>query len=243
MMQDGNEEEEDSIVLSDDEDFDSPDGEKFIQLMMNGVLPPELQVLYGISLVAEGTSPFLAIKMLRAIELLDETDCVDVELISKCDQSESISIRVFRKSMVEPMNKLETFAFFSDVLRKSKKEEEWAERLLPIFDQYIHELDRSNGFSLLRDAVIPQTIVASIKVRNCTKLLFSTYRMRISVANSILTSSNSLQLEKAYELSMAVIDDNHRYLDSFWRTKSGNPVSESVEVSRNMMFQMIDIDE
>jgi hypothetical protein len=42
---------------------------------------------------------------------------------------------------------------------------------------------------------------------------------------------------------MAVIDDNHRYLDSFWRTKSGNPVSESVEVSRNMMFQMIDIDE
>jgi len=222
--------EESVINFSDDEDFDSPDGEKIIQLMKNGMLTSELQVLYGLCLLSEDKFTFLATKMVNAMKDLENSNDEDFELSSH-GISDDISLRLFRRAMAEPMNKLDAFAFTSDVLKKTGKEEEWAERLLPIFQDYMEELEQENAFHILSESAAAQTICMSMKRNSYLKVMFSTLRMKLSKTKKMAASQEASEKSSAYDLSMLVVDDIYRFQDAVWSMQSdGNPVPDSIEV-------------
>ena len=215
------------MILSDDEDFDSPGGEKLIQIMKDGMLTPELQVLYGLSLISEDKLTFLATKMLNAMADFESDTFKDFELLSK--DTSDISLRLFRRTMAEPMNKLDAFAFSSDVLKKSDKEEEWADELLPTFETYLEELKRENALGLLTGNTASETMFKSVKRKNYLKVMFSTFRMKLFKAKKMATSEEGKKI--GFDLCMSILDNIFRYQDALWSMKSdGNPLPDSVEV-------------
>lgn len=228
---------EDSVViLSDDEDFECPSGENILLILKEGILPPELQVLYGLCLLSGGNSAFLGVKMLSALHDLDQDAMEDFDLQASTSHSDSVSLRLFRRAMVEPMSKLDAFAFSSDILKKAETDGEWAESILPIFQGYIDELEQQKTFTLLKDATISNNIITSVKRCNCVKVLLSTLRMKIGRARNLSKSSDSSDLKDAYDSSLGVVDDIYLFKDALWTTTpDGNPISDTVEVSKKLL--------
>jgi hypothetical protein len=231
-MADGESDSEDSVViLSDDEDFECPAGKNIILMMKKGVLPPELQVLYGLSLLSEGNCAFIAVKMLSALHDLDQNTREDFDLKADNFESDTVSLRLFRRAMVEPMSKLDAFAFAADILKKVEKEDEWAERILPIFQGYIDDIEDQEIYTLLKDTAVSKNIITSVKKGNCVKVLLSTLRMKVGTARNLSTSSDPSSLKNASAISMAVVESIYLFKDALWSTTpDGNPTPDTVEV-------------
>lgn len=220
-------------MLSDDEDFNSLEGEKLIQKMKNGMLTPDLQVLYGLSLISDDRMPFLAAKLLEAMTDLDSGDSDSLELLPS-DESDAL-LKIFRKTMTDPMSKLDAFAFSTDVLRKSKKEENWADLLLPTFELYIEELENEDAFNLLKQTSAQGSLSQSVKKKNYLKIMLSTFRMKLGKALRSTTNKEGTRL--GFDLCMDILDKISLYQEALWGMKpDGNPLPTSVEVSSKKSF-------
>ena len=62
--------------------------------------------------------------------------------------SRDTSLILFRRAMTSSMNKLEAFAFTSDVIKQLDVEKEWSDRILPLFQDYFEELDARKALDI-----------------------------------------------------------------------------------------------
>lgn len=203
--------------------------------MKKGVLPPNLQLLYGLCLISEGNRDFLAMKMINSIREIEHVEDMDEKKSAFHVSSNDTSLRLFRQAMVDPMKKVDAFALTSDVLNKISKDEEWADRLQPLFQEYIEDLDANQVLDILKENPASLSIYMSMRRNAYLKILFCNFRLNLAKARTIASNASEEKLyQNAYDLCQSVIEGVLRFQDAIWRTKAdGNPIGDSVEVSRD----------
>lgn len=219
------------VILSDDEDFEGPAGTGLLDMMKNGILPPELQVLYGLTLLSEGKADFLAVKMLKALEGLETP--LNENIHEDLNENDgNLSLRIFRKAMSEPMTQLEAYAFSADIF-KNVSRSTWVDEVLPIFQNYFEKLQKENELNLLKESTsLVNNVNLSLKKENCIKVLFSTFRMRLDRAYRSCQSKHIDDAKLVYDSALSVINDMLKFKKELWKlTPDGNPRSSSIEVS------------
>lgn len=131
-----------SPILSDDEDLDKEDGSQLLESLRKGILPPEIRILLGIALIAEGGRNFLAGKCLEAIDDLQQES--SLWLVSGERETEASGQPLwylFHRAMTEPLGRTAAYAFLADVLRKTKREQEWSVHFSSFFRKHLSTLD------------------------------------------------------------------------------------------------------
>lgn len=128
-------------LLSDDEDLDEKEGESLLDSLRKGILPPEIRILYGLALIAEGGRNFLASKCLEAIEDLEQEPS---EWLTAGEHETSVigkpTWHLFRRAMTESLGRTAAYAFLADVLRKTVKEREWSVHFAPKIRKHLETL-------------------------------------------------------------------------------------------------------
>uniref|UniRef100_A0A6S8WZ86 Uncharacterized protein n=1 Tax=Chaetoceros debilis TaxID=122233 RepID=A0A6S8WZ86_9STRA len=226
------ENEDSGIILSDDDDFDSANGMKIMAMMKKGVLPPNLQLLYGLCLISEGNRDFLAMKMIKSIREIEDAEEVDGKLSAFHVSSNDTSLHLFRQAMVDPIKKMDAFALTSDVINKISKDEEWADRLLPLFQEYMEDLDADNVLDILKENPASLSIYMSMRRNSYLKIMFCNFRLNLAKARKIASNASEEKFyQNAYDRCQSVIEGVLRFQDAIWRTKAdGNPIDDSVEM-------------
>ena len=227
--------------LSDDEAFECSEGEDIVQKMKQGILPPELQFLYSLCLIGEGGSKYLAGKLFNAIKELeaDQHNNMDTDMFPNEDNETSVEI--FRRTMVNPMSKSEAFAFTSDLLIKMKKELEWSDTMLPLFEEQFKELEIRGGTELLLTRQPNLSSSLSRKRNTHLKILQATLYMKFHKAQSIIDSISSCQEldggERGYDnsskIAISILDIVIHFREALWSTPTSarGLDSTSIQVS------------
>lgn len=182
---DDDSDEDESPYLSDDDDLDNEENEALLGSFRNGILPPELRVLFGLALIGEGGRNFVAAK---CIEAIDDLVSEPVSWLSYGDVETKISGEplwsLFHKAMTEPLGRNAAYAFLADVLRKTEKEEEWATHFSPWFRQHLNSIN-SDGLMgellHLRNDLTPYT---SFRKNQILKIILATSRFDIYLVES-----------------------------------------------------------
>ncbi len=203
-------------------------------MMRKGILTPNLQVLYGLCLISEGNRDFLAEKMIGAIKDIEDSDDEGQNLEATHGPSSNTSSLLFRQAMTSSMNKLDAFAFTSDVIKQLNMEQQWSDRLLPYFQDYLEELDAMKASDILKENSANLSMQRALRRNKYVKVMFSTFRMKIFSGEDSATNAcgNERMLKKACDLSYSVIQDIFRFQDALWGTKAdGNPTEDTVDVS------------
>jgi len=208
-------EDDDSIAyLSDDDEFQSEEGENILQSMKHGQLPSELQVLYSLCLIGIGGNEFLAAKLFGAITSLDEReDDSSQSNYNNRGTSEEISFQIFRHAMVNNLSKPAAFAFVTDLLLKMKKEQEWAHHLLPIFECYFKRIEDSEEVTILQINPSSLSLCMSTKRSFHVKTLLAILRMKLYKAQKKIEGVETYteSLSKAVDITMSIIDTIYQY--------------------------------
>lgn len=195
--------------LSDDDHFDHNENQIFFDALKKGVLPPELQVLHGTCLIGEGGSDFLAEQLIKSMKFLDEDGPDEKSHFLDIDHTiNDMAFEIFRGAMLDTLNKSSGFAFFTDFVLKTKKDVEWAERLLPIYEEYIGEIEGGQEVSILhmKPSSLPTQM---LRKRNCyVKVLLFMLQLKLNRANELKSKDGS---EKACNLANVVICTIRQY--------------------------------
>lgn len=231
------EEEEEIGFLSDDEDFDGENGWELIESLRKGLLPPEIQVLYGLALVGEGGKNFLASKYLDAVHKLAQ------ESVDFLDDGERETERsgmpfwyLFKRAMTEPLGRTTAFAFVADVLRKMGKEVEWANHFSSVFRNHIEnmkELGLVSKLVALRDAGSP---FVSFRKNQLLKIMVASCRFDINVVASenqkiLFLKKQVTQVEKI-EIAISCLTRIEELLPHVWKVEGNGSISSiCLEVS------------
>jgi hypothetical protein len=111
--------------------------------LRKGLLPPELRVLFALSLIVEGGRDFVAKKCLEAIDdLPQESRSWLSEGSIETSFADDTLWSLFRRAMTEPLGRTAAYAFVADALHKAGKEGKWAEYLYPYFRRHLDTLTR-----------------------------------------------------------------------------------------------------
>lgn len=226
---------DDSVVyLSDEEDFES--AEEILRMMKNGILPPELQALHGMCLIGEGGSNFLAEKLIRAVECLDD-ECMDQKrYLIDHSSSDETSLELFRNAMAETLSKPAAYALLNDIVIKMNKEAEWSSKLLPIYEKYIEEIEKSDRVDVLQLNPSALSLFVSSKRNYYLKVLLAVLQMRLIKAENLMPKKQEIPYDKtcaAYKLVLAIIDTIYRYRTTLLQEVNKRDISnESKEVSQ-----------
>ena len=131
---------EDSMVdyFSDDEDLDSPSIGSAIEGMRNGVLPDELQVLLGISLLVEGGKNYAAQRALSAITRLQD----DPAMTTPLGRESSSDWSLFSHPLTGITTKASFFALTASLVRSiSEDKAKNCLDLIPLFEEYVGQME------------------------------------------------------------------------------------------------------
>jgi hypothetical protein len=180
--------------------------------MKCGILPPELQVLHGICLVGEGGKNFLAGKLIEATTSLED-EYAEVSIFNSEESIEDTPFHLFRNAMTETLTKPAAYALLVDVVSKVKKEIHWADRLLPLYENYLIEIENSDEVKLLQMNPSALSMTMSTRRSYHVKTLLAILRMRLIRAEKLLPQGN-VNLEQkieSYDITMSVIDTIFNY--------------------------------
>jgi hypothetical protein len=171
--------------LSDEEDLDNDENSELLDSLRRGALPPELRVLFGLALIGEGGRNFVAAKCIEAIDDLEQESILwlsdgDLETQMAGDPLWYL----FRRAMTEPLGRTAAYAFLADVLRKTKKEQEWTVHFSPWFRRHLDTL-KSVGLMekllRLRDDITPY---ANFRKNQLLKIILASSRFDIDAVES-----------------------------------------------------------
>ena len=146
---DSSEEDEANLYLSDDEDLQG--SSELLDSLRKGALPPEIRVLFALSLIVNGDRDFAARKCIDAIDNLEQEPrswLSDAAIES--DGGEDVLWTLFRRAMTEPLGRTSAYAFLADVLQKTGKEAKWAVHFHSFYQRHLQTL-KSVG---LRDELL-----------------------------------------------------------------------------------------
>jgi hypothetical protein len=208
--------------------------------LRKGILPPELRVLYGLALIGEGGRNFLARKCLEAIDDLEQES--SSWLISGERETEASGEPLwylFHRAMTEPLGCTAAYAFLADVLRKTKKEQEWSVHFSSWFRKHLATLD-SVGLKAqlmgLREDVSP---FVNFRKNQLLKIVLAACSFDIDAAESP-AQPNSVNSEPAItdeaervKIAIAAMKSLSEVLHLMWRVDSdGSIPSICAEVSQ-----------
>ena len=193
------------VYLSDEEDFEADDSNEIVSLMKLGILPPELQLLHGMCLIGQGGGDFLAQKLVQSVTSLDDDYLDESQTMFDQSSADEISMEMFRRAMIDTLSRPAGFALLTDILLKTKRECEWSNRLLPLYENCVDEIERSDEVRVLQVYPSALSITMATK-RSCyIKLLLATQRMRLFEAKS------NDKFNEAYENVITIVDTIYRY--------------------------------
>lgn len=225
------------MYLSDDDDFDSPDGDKLMTLMKSGVLMPELQVLYGLSLICLGGKDYIAKKMMNALESLPIAEEKEQPHLER-DTSDDASFYLFRSSMTEPLEQLDALAFISEVITKAGKMDKWSRFLAKFYFDFICNCqEKAFFYHLIESDPKGLSQYKMVQRSNLIKVFFVNVEMKTHYASELLKSD--INGSESYRDGMSnlydILEQTCRFMPCFWRTDpEGNPTSEGKEVSHDL---------
>jgi hypothetical protein len=132
----------DLSYLSDEETLlDDTEHSPLVKSLSEGALTPELRVLYGLALIGQGGRNFVAAKCLEAIDdLQQESEEWFSDGESKTMHAVDSFWLLFRRAMTEELGRTGAYAFTADVLKKTKKEREWAFHFSTLFRNHLETL-------------------------------------------------------------------------------------------------------
>lgn len=186
-------------------------------------MPSEIQVLYALCLIGEGGRKFLAEKLVNEIVALapDAGPGSDVDPIDT-DCFTNPSWQLFHRAMTEPLRKTAAFAFVADLVKKVGKEREWADRLGPMFDAYLSELDECGGIDLALEDFAELPAAAVLRRNRIQKVVVATFGFRLVAIESSGTCTKGL---------VSLVEQTGELIRRGWRVaKDGSIPPALVEV-------------
>jgi hypothetical protein len=219
--------------------MESPD-ESLVTILKNGILPPELQLFYALSLFGEGGRTFLAKKCIVAVEAIqaeDEEalarDPIDTNVVNDSAWG------AFRFERTGPLRKTAAFAFAVDMLLKLKKEKECADVMGPLIQRHLDSL-RTGGPTI--DAVLSEMELSrqAILTRNrIIRLILASSRIQIDNAKSLLSTQEPV----ASEMSLSVLERVTPLFQKFWQVEENGSIPPlCIEVSQCHRLLLLRLD-
>jgi hypothetical protein len=239
--EDGNDDEL-LAYLSDEETLVSgADESGLLESLRRGVFPPEISVLFALAMIGEGGRNFVASKYLEAIHLLDEeTDTWFSEGDKETALSGDPRWFLFKRAMGEKVTKSIAFAFLADVLKKTKKEAEWAVHFSPWFLDHVQKLEETGLICQLVDAnkskltpnvIIRKNQVAKVMMASC-KLGLDNVEERVGVILVMGNKRPEIDLLARLEIARTILSHLTHLVPLLWRVdRSGSLSKDCVEVS------------
>lgn len=172
------EEHEYEMLLSDDEDLNNTDtcGPHWFQ---KGELPPDLKVLYGLSLACQGGKYFsLGIKCVQAIGLLPrEERSWFTEKVIDTSVIQDNSWLLFEQSMKDPLRRTALYAFSSDVILKSRCFRDLSGAVAVLFRNEVLSLAKEGVLEKVLDVCLSRNPQQFVQRQNIVvKILVATAR-------------------------------------------------------------------
>lgn len=223
------------MYLSDDDDFNSASGDAVICAMKLGILPPDLQLLYGICLLCSKDMDFLAKKMIESIDVIP-FHVSNEDYFSVFDDTSYISsTKFFRAPVIEPIDKLKALELIAETLTKAGKLRYWSPFLTRYYSDFFQNIEGSPFIHLLESD--PSTIskFKTIQRSRLLKFFLVDHEMKINCAKTMVActideSANSFQ--NGIKIIFEVLQSLCSYKHAFWHLDSeGNPNNESIVVS------------
>lgn len=219
--------------MSDDEVILESSDEHLLPSLKNGILPPEVRLLYALSLIGEGGRAFLAKQCINAIVLLeaDDTDALITDPVDTDIVKDPLWYG-FRQDLTEPLSKTAAFALAVDVLHKANREAEYADVVTPLLQRHLENLEASGQMDIALFGREAEVSKLAVPTRNrVIMLILASARMQIQYAESI----NSEEKEEAAKIAFSVLDRIIPLLQKFWNVEANGSVPEfCVEVSTKM---------
>jgi hypothetical protein len=214
--------------LSDEEILLSNDG--LAAHFKKGILPPELQVLYALCLVAAGGKDYLASKCMEAIkDLRDDTgDGIEQKLLDT-DAICYPSWQVYRQAMTDQLTRIPAFSFVADVLQKTNTEKEWSIKLVALFCQEMVDMRASGIIAQALAAGTSKNPKIVLRKTQVFKIVLASARLNVLALDSRLDAMGS-HLTAAQE-ALACYDELYPDFLQLWNVEHfGTPSKSSVEV-------------
>jgi len=219
--EDGASDSEDSMIdyLSDDEDLDSPSKAGAIEGMRNGVLPDELQVLVGVSLLVEGGKNYAAQRALSAIARLQD----DAAMATQLETGSSSDWSSFCNPFGGVTSKTSFFALTAGlVYRMEDDKAKNCLNLIPLFQEYAEKIEKEG----LLEGVETNASVARIsdnsdshgqgKAKYREIFLSLLKLLMIRAREESLNVLSNEKIEDGCKNSMTLLDFVIRYEEVLW---------------------------
>ena len=153
--------------------------------MRSGVLPPEISVLYALSLIHLGGRDFIAKKCIECINQLEqESRSWLTEAPSNTSLATSSEWHFCKASATEPFGKAAAFAFLAETLCHTRKENEWAAYLAPLFRSHVQNLQENGLTDALVDPDAGQSLSSKYRIQQVLKSVHSWARLQVTSAAS-----------------------------------------------------------
>ena len=213
--EDGASDSEDSMVdyFSDDEDLDSPSKAGAIEGMRNGVLPDELQVLVGISLLVEGGKNYAAQRALAAVTRLED----DAEMTMQLETESSSDWSSFCIPFVGVTTETSFFDLIAGLVqRMGDGKAKNCLNLIPLFQEHVEKLEREG---LLEGAEISSSDCdpSGQEKTQFREIFLSLLKLlMIRAREESLTVLTNANVEDGGKNSISLLDFVIRYEEFLW---------------------------
>lgn len=214
---DGESDSEGSVdeYFSDDEDLDSPSKAAAIEGMRNGVLPDELQVLVGLSLLAEGGKNYTAQRALSATARLED----DSTMTTTSARGYLSDWSLFSHPLVGITTKTSFFALTASLVRRmgDDKAKNCLE-LISLFQEYVESLGSTfSNTNLARSTPGSGDFRGEVKAktREIFLSLLKLFMIRAREESLNVEHSNG-NFEERCKNSLALLDFVIQYEDTLW---------------------------
>lgn len=221
-------EQSNEALLSDDDVLDQSD-DTLLGPLRNGILPPEIRFLYGLCLASEGGKAFLASACIQSINDLVQEPCswLTEQMVDTSVATDSLWI-LFRRSMTESFGRIAALAFAADVLHKSGKEREMAERVATLFRRHASEFARNGMLDVVLRMEGRNDPVASQRQNDVVKVLVAETRYEVERAESQLLRGDDLQDSGINRTVLEdAIDSLSKLLPVVWKVDSDGSISST----------------
>lgn len=205
-------------------------------------MPPEIRVLFALSLIGEGGWKFVAAKCLEAIDYLEQEDRAwfsagELETGRGDDPSWSL----FRRAMTEPLGRTAAYSFVADVFRKTRKEEEWSEHFLPCFQRQLETLESVGLIDELQRLRGELTPFQNFRKNQVLKIFLAANRFKMLQVESLKSSIAGLgqitgdNTDTGTELTKSALKSLTEVLHLIWKVEADGAVPQTcAEVSTHL---------
>ena len=222
--------------MSDDEEVDRADSSSVAKESLKyGVLPPQIRYMCGLCMVGEGSRDFLAQQLLHSIDELPIEESSDFESLIDIEVIPDPEWVKFDRITRTPIKRFAGLVYLADLLTSSKKDEEWASRVVPLFEKHVKFAQGHRYIISIEGQAVPPVVNQTYRL----KLLLFTARLKLIKAKRKWNMlSKDLDGEDGpLEVARSVLRDMEVARGDLWRgfrTPEGKPCRNSIEVSSHL---------